>query len=56
MNSAFFSIAVIASAFVLTSSTTAQKKSSNTGDKKYQYVQVTVPTRSRALISLPITS
>lgn len=40
MNSAFFSIAVIASAFVLTSSSTAQKKSSNTVDKKYQYVQV----------------
>jgi len=37
MRSAFFSIAVIASALVLTTSATAENKS---GQKKYQYLQV----------------
>jgi hypothetical protein len=40
MKSVLFSLAVIASAFALTASATAQKNSSATSDKKYQYVQV----------------
>jgi hypothetical protein len=40
MKSALFSIAVLASAFALTASATAEKSSSKTNEKKYQYVQV----------------
>ena len=40
MKSALFSIAVIASAFVLAASAAAQENSSKTSEKKYQYVQV----------------
>ena len=40
MKSAIFSIAVIASALVLTTSTMAENKSSKTSEKKFQYVQV----------------
>ncbi len=40
MKSALFSIAVIASALALTASAAAQKNSSKTSEKKYQYVQV----------------
>jgi hypothetical protein len=40
VKTAFFSIAVIASALALAASATAQKDSSKTGAKKYQYVQV----------------
>jgi Domain of unknown function (DUF4410) len=40
MKSAFFSIAVVASALALTVSATAQKDSSKTSEKKYHYVQV----------------
>ena len=40
MKSAILSIAVIASVFAFTASAAAQKTSSSTGEKKYQYVQV----------------
>lgn len=40
MKSTLFCVAVIASAFVLSVSATAEKKSGNTIDKKYEYVQV----------------
>lgn len=40
MKSKFYSVVVIAAALVLMTSATAEKKSGNTANKKYQYVQV----------------
>lgn len=40
MKSRFFPVVVIASAVMVTTCATAQKKSGNTTEKKYQYVQV----------------